>query len=156
MYLIDGLHPRTDIPIGRFCLHVHLHPMMKELSKKCGLTQEMVNTKVEKLGPSWLTSCGFDSKLYEPARCAIRIAWGEWGIEHITVPGNACGLDISDGAFGCVFRNGRTLSPHNLDSWGQQNLLLMVFTSFMADIAYRLCDQDVSYFGKSAQHSVET
>lgn len=130
-------------------MYLILHPMMKELAKKSGLTQDNVYAKIEKMGESWLDACGYKVELYRPARCAIRVAWGEWGIEHITVPGNACGLDISDNSFSCVFMNGRTMSPHNLDSWQQQNLLIMVFTSFMMDIAYRVSSDDKTYFRRS-------
>jgi hypothetical protein len=31
----------------------------------------------------------------------IRVEWGEWGPEHISVPGNACALDIDESPMGC-------------------------------------------------------
>lgn len=68
------------------------------------------------------------------ARTSIRMSWGPWGLEHISVPGNACGLDIDDHSFGSLFDNGRQLQPHNIDSWNQKNLLMIVFASIAEDI----------------------
>jgi len=59
------------------------------------------------------------------------VAWGEWGPEHISVPGNACGLDLDDGIW--APRGGRILLPHNVDSIAQSHLLLAVFL-FFADV----------------------
>lgn len=57
----------------------------------------------------------------------LRVTWGKWGAEHIIVPGNACGLDVNTaGCFNLL--KGMTLLPHNIDSWTQKQLLLIVFT----------------------------
>ncbi len=64
---------------------------------------------------------------YKP-NMALRVNWGEWGPEHITVPGNACGLDI-DNRFGTP-KDGRILQPHNIDTWGQKQLFLITFCWF--------------------------
>ena len=53
------------------------------------------------------------------------------GPEHITVPGNACGLDVDQG-LGAP-RDGKVLQPHNIDSSNQVILLLTVFTT-IADL----------------------
>ena len=57
--------------------------------------------------------------LYEP-NIALRISWGEWGLEHITVPGDACGLDIEHHTFGNTL-DGPVLQPHNIDTWNQKS-----------------------------------
>lgn len=96
-------------------------------------------------------NCSFDrdeTKPLGPNAChlyvprEIRISWGEWGPEHITVPGNACGLDVEYGySFGAP-PGGKVLLPHNVDSIYQASLLIVVFL-FFADtlILHRLCEQ---------------
>ncbi len=107
------------------------------------------------MGRAWLDGCGFDQifdpnedpmdkwrsknlgekrklspearPLYQP-NSELRIQWGEWGPEHITVPGDACGLDI-DRCYPSP-PDGRALLPHNIDSIKQSMLLLVVFTWF--------------------------
>lgn len=141
MYLIRGLDPRTDIAMGAHGFSIELSPQWRVMVASCGLTQEMVDKKILECGNDWLDSCGYKGKLsydaskrlYE-ARHSIRIHWGEWGPEHITVPGNACGLDIDRNAFGTFIKNGAMLTPHNIDCWSQKQLLLIVFCSFAEDV----------------------
>ena len=80
----------------------------------------------KKLGPRARRS-------YE-ARTSIRVQWGAWGLEHISVPGNACGLDIEREGFGTFMPRAAMLTPHNIDCWRQKQLLLIVFTTFAEDI----------------------
>lgn len=134
MYLIDNTTPRTDITLSRFGLTIHIHPTIKQLAKH--LTQEQIDKHIETLAQHWLTTHGYNPTHYPAARSAIRVKWGEWGIEHITIPGNACGLDISNNSFYCIFPTGRTLTPHNLDTWQQQNLLITIYTELTLLAAY--------------------
>jgi hypothetical protein len=137
-----------------FC--IDLSPGWKDAVQKSGYTQEHMNNLTESMGRDWLDcagydrmydpdNCGFDAdpkaplgpnarKLYEP-RTSLRISWGEWGPEHLTVPGSACGLDLDQHTIGSVFDDGRMLTPHNVDSWGQKYLLLMMFT-YIAESIY--------------------
>lgn len=141
MYLIRGLDPRTDITMGCHGFSIELSPEWKDMVSKCGLDQRKVEHKIELCGNDWLDSCGYGrhsdidnkSRLYE-ARHAIRVDWGEFGLEHITVPGNACGLDIERRAFGSFIEDAAMLTPHNIDCWSQKQLLLIVFCSFAEDI----------------------
>lgn len=64
----------------------------------------------------------------------VMMRWGEWGLENIAVPGNACGLDISDDPGAPL--DGKLLLPHNVDSLSQKYLLLIVFTWFADCMAY--------------------
>lgn len=59
----------------------------------------------------------------------VRIVLGDWGLEHISVPGNACGLDIWDDI--CAPAGGMSLLPHNVDSKMQCMALITVFTWFI-------------------------
>jgi hypothetical protein len=120
---------------------IELSPSWKEMVAASGLDQSSVNHKIRTCGNDWLDACGYGSKciddpsqrLYE-ARHAIRIQWGEWGPEHISVPGNACGLDIDRQAFGSFIPKAAMLHPHNIDCWAQKQCLLMVFCSFAEDV----------------------
>ncbi len=146
MYLIDNLCPNGS-PLGGYGFHIHISPQYPDAVKASGYTQEHADRAVKVFGLEWLQKCGFN-RYYDPENngfhavknaipsertkpshdgTGLRIRWGEWGIEHITVPGNACGLDISDG-IGCTFKGGRILSPHNIDSWSQVMLLLVAFS----------------------------
>lgn len=148
MYSIDGLCP-SGHPLGGYGFAIHLSPAFRDAVKASGHTQEHVDRAVKVFGTEWLMKCGF-SHYFDPENCGhlsdkyaipsertkpsyagngLRVRWGEWGIEHISVPGNACGLDI-ERTLGNPFRGGRTLSPHNVDSWSQVCLLLVTFTWF--------------------------
>jgi hypothetical protein len=141
MYLIRGLEPRTDITMGAHGFSIELSPAWKDMVAACGLDQGKVDHKIQTCGNDWLDSCGYNrmsshdptQRLYD-ARHAIRIQWGVWGPEHISVPGNACGLDIDSHAFGAFIRDARILTPHNIDCWSQKQCLLMAFCSFAEDV----------------------
>lgn len=148
LYHIDGLCPRTDIDMGRCGFMVKLWPAWRdEVAKTDEFDSANILQAVNTLGKAWLDGCGFNAwydpdkpaendikkmgpnrrRLYEP-RSSIQVRWGEWGPEHITIPGNACGLDIDQG-LGAP-RGGRVLLPHNVDSIHQAHLLLVIFTWF--------------------------
>jgi hypothetical protein len=153
-YDIEGLCPRTDIDMSRHGFGLKLHAKWRELVWAREMTQEMVDTGIENRGRHWLDACGY-AALFDPdnygvdrdkskppgpdaypmyrPNCDLRVTWGEWGPEHITVPGNACGLDIDRG-FGSP-PGGRLLAPHNIDTANQKLLLLVVFTWFANDLA---------------------
>ncbi len=148
-YSIFGLCPRGDLPMGRHGFGIKLFPGFQNMVAAYDLDQEKVNTVLGKLGRGWLDSCGYDM-FFDPDNCGcskdeklplgpdarpsyvpnqdLRVSWGEWGPEHITVPGDACGLDLDTG-FGSP-RDGRLLSPHNVDNWSQVQLLLITFCWF--------------------------
>jgi len=134
LYHIAGLCPRTDIDMGRCGFAVKLYPAWKEavaayrlMGTNEPLGQKHVNHVIEVMGKAWLDGCNFRGH-YDPPRHFLRVSWGEWGPEHITVPGNACGLDLDDGIG--KPRGGKILQPHNVDSIQQAHLLLVVFTYF--------------------------
>jgi hypothetical protein len=149
VYHIYGLCPRTDIDMSRAGFGVKLWPAWRDAVRELNLDQRQVNTAVGRMGRAWLDGCGYGD-IYDPDNCgfdrdkqrkpgpnakptyepnlSLRVLWGEWGPEHITVPGNACGLDISSG-FGCPM-GGKSLEPHNVDTIAQAHLLLVVFTWF--------------------------
>lgn len=146
--------------MGGHGFSIDLHPDFKKMVAKSNLTQKMVNNAINNYGRDFLDSCGFDTmtdpdetpyerlerswrdypdrepgpnayKLYEPS--CIKVSCGEWGPEHISVPGNACGLDIDRKSM--WIPNGATLYPHNVNSWDQKKLLLMTFC-YLVETAY--------------------
>ncbi len=154
MYHIRGLCPQHDI--GGCGFSVLLWPAWKDAVAKSGLTQKAADTVLKTMGREWLDGCGYDQmfdpdncgfgkenrppgpnarKMYEPGT-SLRVAWGEWGPEHITVPGNACGLDLEMAA---IYRpqKGAALLPHNVDTIRQAHLLLVVFTFFADTVILR-------------------
>lgn len=156
IYHIDGLCPRTDIDMGRAGFCIHLHPLWREAVLGCPiLNQESVNTAIKNMYRPWLDGCGYDA-IFDPDRDpldvwrnekfgekikysknarplygehSIRVQWGEWGPEHINVPGNACGLDI-ERSFCGGFKDGKSFVPHNVDTINQAHLILVIFTFF--------------------------
>lgn len=153
-YDIDCLCPRTDIDMSRHGFCIKLYPEWRELVAHRDLSQEQVETALTNMGRLWLDACGYN-QIFDPDNCGarndrdippgpnarpsyqpnqdLRVSWGEWGPEHISVPGNACGLDCEEGSGSP--RGGRTLQPHNIDSASQKLLLLIVFTWFASDMA---------------------
>lgn len=137
MYLIRGLLPRRQL--GGHGFEIELLACGPAMVAASGITQQMVDAKINQDGNEWLDSCGYDrlcsadGKRLHEARHALRVQWGTWGPEHISVPGNACGLDI-DNCFG-RFEGSRVLTPHNVDCQRQQLILLIVFTTLADDVA---------------------
>ena len=157
MYSIYGLCPRRDMDMGGYGFSIKLWPLWQEMVANYPHNdQDEINRAVENMGRQWLDACKYDAifdidncgldadpkkkpgpnagPMYQPNR-DLRVQWGEWGPEHITVPGNACGLDISDD-FGAP-QGGRILHPHNVDCWKQVHLLLVTFCWFADDIMLR-------------------
>lgn len=154
MYAIRGFCHRLDNNMGGHGFCVDLSPSFREAVKASGITGEMINHQVKTMGRLWLDASGHDARydpdnipveidrknppanakpLFEPLR-DIRVAWGEWGPEHISVPGNACGLDIDRSGFFCMFDGGVCLQPHNVDSWRQKYLLTVAFTEIAESV----------------------
>jgi len=151
-YSIYGLQPIRQLGGYGFC--IRLWPEFKVAVANYNRTEAQIHTAVERLGRGWLDCCGYD-KMFDPDNCGfdadkkaklgprtrrmyepnrdLRVSWGNWGIEHISVPGDACGLDVGTGPM--TPRDGRILTPHNVDCWRQVQLLLVVFCWFADDIA---------------------
>jgi hypothetical protein len=154
-YEIIGLCPRSDMSMGSWGFGINLWPQFREAVAKSGITAEHARSAIQTHGRQWLDGCGYEV-MYDPddnrsvyerqdepremgpnARplydvCQLRLQWGEWGPEHISVPGNACGLDIGHGLG--TPRDGMHLSPHNIDCMKQAMLLIVIFTWFAESI----------------------
>lgn len=141
---------------------IELFSEWRDAVTKSGLSQSNIDRAIAVQHRQWLDGCGFDAmfdpdedpverwkekKLGTPRKLGknarklygaheIRVQWGEWGPEHITVPGNACGLDLDHGLMSRS-KESKSLIPHNIDTFSQVILLLTIFTS----IADYLIDQ---------------
>lgn len=141
LYHITNICPRTDIAMGRCGFTIHLFESWREAVKVSQLDQEKVDLLIHNMHRQWLDGCGFEKTVKRGpeypvySEHSIRVTWGEWGPEHITVPGDACGLDLDRGLFS---RESRRLSPHNVDRLNQVVLLLVVFTTIADCVIYAL------------------
>ncbi len=108
MYCIRGYcHLPTHLQIGAHGFAVDLSAEWPDLVRRAGITDEQIQHMLKEKAEHWLDAAGYGGHFTEesgpgsgrkyPARC-VRVTWGEWGPEHITVPGNACGLDIEKAA----------------------------------------------------------
>src|SRR5487761_180341 len=114
-YHITGLCPRTDIDLGRCGFSIQLWPAWRDAVKASGLAQDKINTVILNCHRAWLDGCGFgamfdpdedpmavweEKHLHKKRKLGpnahplysahdIRVSWGEWGPDHITIPGNA-------------------------------------------------------------------
>jgi len=139
LYHVNYWHPRKGLDKAGFS--IQLWPAWKrELAKVDFLNAKAAETYIERFGPEIIEHYfSYIYKLWEEekytkeerkfkAKCELMIRWGEWGPEHITVPGNACGLDIGYAPGGP--RDGKTLLPHNVDTLEQASALLEIFLFF--------------------------
>jgi hypothetical protein len=98
---------------------IKLYPEWKKLVAKTALNQVQVDEAMKNMSPQWL-----EDHRFHPELPGVKIHWGEWGPEHISVPGNACGLDLDHS----YDRDGVvTLMPHNVDTIEQASLILTAF-----------------------------
>lgn len=125
MYRIKGWMPPLDgQTFGGWSFNIILTPKWKDLVSKSDLNQERIDNIIHNMGKHILRGHGID--IDTDPKYYIRISWGEWGPEHITVPGNSCGLDIDYSAI--AYNDGEaTLSPHNLDTMTQASIILTLF-----------------------------
>jgi hypothetical protein len=151
MYLIRQYCPRSDIDMGRHGFTIMLHPELQRHVAATDIDDAYVTAVLSRHGREWLDACGFD-RWYDPDNAGhlrdpykspgpratpsyqprdIRVTWGPWGPEHISVPGNACGLDIDRRPLSNPLGTAPALLPHNVDSWAQKQLLTIVFTDLI-------------------------
>lgn len=141
MYHIRCLVPRNDHYLGNHGFCIDLHPSYKDYVLRSGITQDKIDFYIKNEGNRWLDCLGYNGtynsidelgntqqkRIYEVSS-SIKVEWGEWGLEHILVPGNACTLDLEKDPLASSFKLGARLEPHNIDSWSQKNLMLLIFT----------------------------
>lgn len=125
LYHVVGMQPRLDMSGFGFCIKIYKE--MRDAVRESGLKQQHIERWIDTMHPELLRAHGYPTDGI--ARHYLRITWGEWGPEHITVPGNACGLDIDRGLY--APSGGRVLLPHNVDCMKQSHLMLCIFTGLM-------------------------
>jgi len=103
-----------------------------------GITQEIVDNMIKTEARGWCAGVGMDMTVYQHPEWDFSIRWGDWGAEHITIPGmNATGLDIDD------HYNGKRLLPHNVDSLCQASLLMTIFCRFADMLVYKVIKDSI-------------
>ena len=129
MYHITHFAPPPDPGASAWSFSIKLWPQWRDMVTNSKITQEHAQNWLNGQGEDFRIRMGYVEEYYKHQ---IRIRWGEWGIHNVSVPGNACGLDIDDG-FGSPI-DGRILQPHNVDTQQQATLLLMIFLRFAENI----------------------
>lgn len=130
--------PKGSTYMGHWGPKIHLSPRYKELVSKCDFTQKYWDGYNRNyLSPAVNSMFGYEEK----GLFRTRLSWGEWGPEHLDVPGNACGLDLCDrgSGFGCVYHDGVILLPHNVDCMTQAYALVFMFTSITYTLELEAC-----------------
>ena len=121
---------------------IELFPEWKERIIKSDLTFKKANNMINVFKDIWLENHGYDVELHKYG--GVRFMWDdEWGIRSLSVPGNACGLDLGTG-IGLV-KGGMALEPHNIDTLRQASLLLTIFSQ-IAD--YLIMEKKMEEFKK--------
>ena len=126
------LHWQPEQRMNGAGFSIALFDKWKEQITISNIKQENINLMLERYAPYILEGHGYDKSIYNAGD--IRVTWGVWGPEHITVPGNACGLDISH-AYGF---GDKLLTPHNVDSLKQASMLLTVFLKIADLVANKI------------------
>ena len=125
MYRLQGWFPNGEM--GGAGFGIILTPKWKEAVAHSDINQEKVDNLIRNLGNTILKAHRRDAVEEHMLPSYLRVNWGEWGPEHIAVPGNACGLDIDTHCVG-VFPGEVGLMPHNVDSVFQASMILTLFT----------------------------
>lgn len=110
-----------------------LHHVGNDLLDACGYGEpfqsfQSVAEELMGITPSSLIPAPTE-RLYDATRGAITFQWGAWGLEHITIPGNGCGLDI-DETVALKPDGGVVLLTHNVDTMQQSYLLQCIYGWF--------------------------
>ena len=124
MYKIKSWLP-SQRPNGA-SFYIVLTDKFRKAVEKSKLTQENMDALIVNLGNAILSGHGCQEVDKNMLPCNLRVKWGEYGPEHISVPGNACGLDI-DTRFVGALPGEVALMPHNVDTIRQASMLLSIF-----------------------------
>ena len=136
LYHIKGWGPRREMNGAGFS--IMLYPEWKELVARQNIDQAKCDHLCrESLGPLWLEQHGYDG---DYAKYQLSVRWGEWGPEHIQVPGSAAGLNNDRYCQMHAPEEGVILTPHNVDTIQQASLCLTVFC-WIAD--YMILEEDL-------------
>lgn len=130
MYRLNGWFPNGNMGGAGFC--IILTQKWKEAVSNSNINQANVNNLIQNVGNKILEAHGRKAVESHMLPCYFSVKWGEWGPEHITVPGNACGLDIDTRCLGCL-PDEVALTPHNVDSVFQTSMILTLFV-YLAEV----------------------
>ena len=141
MYRLLSWFPQQHNGCAGASFGIALTPEWLDAVNKSKLNQSAVNQLIDSIGNDILRGHGFDPVDEEEIHFRIRVGWGDWGPEHITVPGNACGLDIVHSPVG-GFPGEIHLLPHNVDSLAQASMILTVFVKIAEILEYECLERN--------------
>ncbi|MBR4040838.1 MAG: hypothetical protein IKJ09_00790 [Bacteroidaceae bacterium] len=141
MYRLLSWFPQQHNGCAGASFGIALTPEWLDAVNKSKLNQSAVNKLIDSIGNDILRGHGFDPVDEEEIHFRIRVGWGDWGPEHITVPGNACGLDIVHSPVG-GFPGEIHLLPHNVDSLAQASMILTVFVKIAEILEYECLERN--------------
>ena len=119
---IDGWMCRQGDQGGSFSLWIS--PDFISTARSITVTLEM-EIRLRQRALSILKDVGFDDVRIGNSGDKW-VTFGEFGLMHLSVPGDACGLDWDYGNHD-VERNGARLTPHNVDTLTQQSALMGIW-----------------------------
>ena len=105
---------------GGCAFSIWVSPKFLVAAKELGLTVD--KDRFLKSAEYICKEAGFESSFP-----VARLQWGEYGLMHIEVPGEASGLDYDYTYNHEVERCGAKYSPHNVDSHRQQSALMAIW-----------------------------
>lgn len=124
MYRLQGWFPQ----ITNSGFSIILSKEWKNAVSNSKINQEKIDKLIDNIGNDILQGHGINNVEKHLIKYYINVKWGEYGPEHINVPGNACGLDIDiDKSCANCNLNEISLVPHNVDSLNQASMILTIF-----------------------------
>lgn len=117
LWRIDGWSSRAAISQGS-SFSIWVSPKFLQAAKEIEYDEEKVQARARAI----IKEAGF--KQVEDHQRFLR--FGEFGLMHFDVPGNACGLDF-DYSEQDVMKRGVRFAPHNVDNTLQQSALMTIW-----------------------------
>jgi len=115
LWTIEGWTCSQEMHGGSFTIWAS--PKFLEVAREIEYDEEKIQERARLI----IKKAGFE--IYEYMKF---LRFGEWGLMHFDVPGNACGLDF-DYHGGDALRNGASFLPHNVDNARQQSALMAIW-----------------------------
>lgn len=151
-YELMGFYPRTDISLGAWGFGVRLDAKFAAEVKKHKIAPN-IHDKMQEMGKELVSTIFRGSE----QRKWIRPPYNFWDdtclLTNVTVPGDACGLDMDHSDFIGLSRLGEysspydsvTYGPHNVDNMMQATALLAAWCRWY-DMVYALIGRSKDEF----------
>lgn len=148
-YEVVGFCPRTDIDMGRWAFGIRLSSSYAALLKDVPINQKRFDNLHARCHEVLLAVQGRDYlDLFHRSYPHLQFWEDTCLLTNISVPGNACGLDMEWGTFNELGKRDREHAveylPHNIDSMAQAVSLLAVWTTWydLSNVLREACIKD--------------